>query len=143
LALNTLFYKSDFRFLISLFYTWFISAVVLLIASSLIISKTSLSSMFLGYTSSAISFLTAASATAIAARKSDNILLISTMSAFALIIILLSIGFTIKGNDMSASGIISVVSFTISGCLVGGVFLGNKSLKRNKKRTVNIARKNR
>jgi len=99
--------------------------------------------MFLGYTSSAISFLTAASATAIAARKSDNILLISTMSAFALIIILLSIGFTIKGNDMSASGIISVVSFTISGCLVGGVFLGNKSLKRNKKRTVNIARKNR
>ena len=76
----------------------------------------------LGIMSSAVSFSAAFAAGFIATRScTASRLFISLTTATALIIFLLTVGFLIKGEEMNASAILSIVSFTYVGVLSGSI----------------------
>ncbi len=129
----------DLKFLFRGIVVWSISALVLLLILSAVVSKCSISSSSIGYISSALSFATAFLAGTLALKGNNNGLLVKgfILSA-ALTILLLTVGFIIKGDCMKPSGILSVVSFTLSGCLLGCVmssfFKGNSSGRKFKRK---------
>lgn len=119
----------DIRFLPDAILMWFISALILLPIAALTAQLTQCSEAGLAYISSAASFLTAlaAGAKAIRTRKKSAVLT-AIISALSIIIIALTLGFVIAGDKLQADGILSLVTFTFSGALVGSVFFaGNKS----------------
>lgn len=123
----------DMRFLLRAVLAWLLSAAALLLLASLIVSKSSLGEGVMGYVSSAISFLAACFAGSAAARRgSRGGLYVGLVSAAALTVALLTVGFIIEGTGIQASAVLSVVSFTFSGCLVGSVFLRGRRTKSRK-----------
>ncbi len=101
---------------------WMAAALFGLIAASLILSGTNLSSAVLGPVSSAISFLAAFAAGRAAAGKGKRLAFaVSLLVALFLVIILLSLGYLIRRGDLDPSGVLSVVSFTFAGVLAGGL----------------------
>lgn len=118
------------RTILSALAAWAISALVLLCIASLVLSKISL-----GEGSSALSFLSAVFAGAALGRaKSGGIIYPALLTAAVLVTALLTIGFIVEGADLQSSGVLSVVSFTFSGCLLGAVLSGGKKSKSHKKR---------
>ena len=118
--------------------TWAVSALLLLLAVSLILSRGKAGSALLGYCSSAISFLSAAAAAYFASdRKQDRPLLRGLLLALFLVIVLLTLGFLVREKEMNPSGILSVCCFTFAGTLLGGVLSPRgKRRKRTKGKTV-------
>ncbi len=113
----------DPTFLLSAFFTWLITAVSLLLVSTIILSETGCSEKSLGYTSSAVSFLSAMAAGIAAGRKRKaGAVYTALLTAVALTTLLLTVGFLVNGNSIEASSVMSVVSFSFSGCLVGLIF---------------------
>ena len=99
---------------------WAASALLILTAASLVLSRAHAGSGVLGYCSSAISFLSAAAAVFFAADHGRDRLLRGLLPALFLVIVLLTMGFLARGKDMSPSGILSVSCFTFAGALLGG-----------------------
>ena len=123
------------RFFLRAGLLWLISAVTLLLAVSFFVSKSGIGSKSIGYLSSALSFVTAFFAGAGAVKgRSSGIIYTSLLTAAALVTILLTVGFLIKGSDMGSSGILSVVTFSFSGCLVGGVLMSGRKNRIKKTR---------
>lgn len=123
------------RTILSALAAWAISALILLCIASLILSKISLGEGAMGYVSSALSFLSAVFAGAAQGRaKSGGIIYPALLTAAVLVTALLTIGFIVEGADLQSSGVLSVVSFTFSGCLLGAVLSGGKKSKSHKKR---------
>lgn len=122
------------RFLLSALLSWLVSAAVLLPAAALVLCKSNISSDCVGYISSALS-LAAATFAGIAAakRREEGKIYTALLTAATLITVLLTAGFLIKGSDMGSSGILSVITFTLSGCLIGAVF-APKGRRRAKRR---------
>ena len=120
--------KWDMRFLIHALTAWGLSAIVGLLVASLLVQRAGIGMGGVGYVSSAVSFITAlfAGAAAIHSRKQGG-LYVGLLTAAAITTILLTIGFLIDGSELESSGVLSVVTFTFSGCLVGSVFLGRKT----------------
>ena len=118
--------KTDMRFLLYGALAWGISAVVLLPIMSVICLKAGISEGAIGYVSSALSFVTAVAAGAVAARKSGGGILAGALTAVIIIIMLLTVGFIVKGAELSSGGVLSVVSFTLTGCVFGAFFLSGK-----------------
>lgn len=125
---------ASLRLLLSALLVWLYWAAGLLLFSTLILSRVRTGSAMLGYISSAISFLCAAAAGAYASkrRESKNLTQTAILSG-VLTLLLLTIGFLVRGRNMNASGILSVVSFTLTGCLIGGLFFGRKSARAGKR----------
>ena len=99
---------------------WTTTALLLLTLASFYLSRSGLGSDVIGYVSSGISFLCAVAAGAAAAKKNgDKPLLQGLLTAVFLVITLLTLGFLARGLDLNGSGILSVVTFTISGVLFG------------------------
>lgn len=123
----------DIRFLPDAILVWFISALIILPLAALTAELTRCSEAGLAYISSAASFLTAlfAGAKAIRTRKKSAVIT-AIISALAIIIIALTLGFVIAGDKLQADGILSLVTFTFSGALVGSVFFSGNN-KRNKR----------
>ena len=123
----------DIRFLPDAILMWFISALILLPIAALTAQLTQCSEAGLAYISSAASFFTAlaAGAKAIRTRKKSAVIT-AIISALSIIIIALTLGFVIAGDKLQADGILSLVTFTFSGALVGSVFFAGN--KRNVKR---------
>ena len=114
---------------------WALSALVLLCIASLVLSKLSLGERAIGYVSSALSFLTAAFAGMELGRgKAGAVIYPAMLTAAVLVTALLTIGFIVEGSDLQSSGVLSVVSFTFTGCLFGAVLAGGKKPKSHKKR---------
>ena len=112
--------------------SWIIVSVLLLILSALILSAYPLNSSSIGYVSSAINFAGATFAGITAARcKHKSQLFMGLVSSVALVIILLTIGFLVDSASISSDSIISVVSFTFAGCLMGSVVLSGLSENRS------------
>lgn len=113
---------------------WLISAAVLVSVFSLFICKTSMDSSYIGYVSSFISFASAAIAGAYSFRyKKGETLISSLVTALFIVILLLTIGFLIRGEDMTPAGLISVSSFTFAGLLLGAnarCFFGKKGKRQ-------------
>lgn len=125
-------------FLLSAAAAWLMCAIAALAAASLIANAAAMGEQGLGWLSSAISFLCAAFAGAAAARKkrSKN-LATALLTSTALVILLLTVGFLIKGQEMSPSSILSLVSFTYAGVLFGLYILWHPG-RENRKRRIRI-----
>lgn len=126
--------KMDMRFLLYGGIAWGISAVVLLPLASFICLKAGVGEGSMGYISSALSFVIAAIAGAAAARKSGAGIFAGALTAVVIIILLLTAGFIIKGAELSSGGVLSVVSFTLAGCVFGAFFLSGGKDKSRKSR---------
>ena len=109
---------------------WMLTATVLLLIASMLLTKAETGSEILGYISSAISFLCALMAgTAMKRGGRGQRLLKGIVTALFLIILLLTVGFLIRGERMDSSGILSVVSFTLAGCVLGCVLPKRRNRK--------------
>lgn len=125
----------DMRFLARAGGAWALSAIVLLLIASMIVSRASIGAGTIGYISSAISFLAACFAGASAAQhRADGGIYTGLITAAAISTALLTIGFIVEGAEIEASAVLSVVTFTFSGCLVGSVFLQRNGRKNKKTR---------
>lgn len=124
----------DAKFLVEAIKAWVISSLILLLIASAFISCFDIEYGLLGYISSVLSFLAALCAGVKVTKggKSGDIYA-ALVSAAAITTILLTIGFLIDGKNLPASGVLSVVSFTFSGCAVGAVLSGCRIVRRKKK----------
>lgn len=123
------------RTILSALASWAVSALVLLCIACFILTKISLGEAAMGYVSSALSFLSAVCAGAALGRaRSGGVIYPALLTAAVLVTALLTIGFIVEGSDLQASGVLSVVSFTFTGCLFGSVLFSGKKSKSNKKR---------
>lgn len=122
-------------FILRALLAWIISAAVLLPIASLIVQKSNISAASLGYISSALSFSCAFFSGVSASRgEGSGTVYKGLISAAVITVILLTIGFLVEGNELKASAVLSLVSFSFSGCLLGSVmFPGCKTGKRKKK----------
>lgn len=115
-------YGGELKFILRGFIVWALSAIILLLVAAIIISKSSVSSGSIGYISSAMSFAAAFLAGILSSKGSKSGLIVKGLIlSTALTIVLLTLGYLIGGDGMKSSGILSVVSFTFSGCLLGSV----------------------
>ena len=110
------------RMLFRAFLIWSLIALLLLVLSSLVLAQMHVGSSVLGYVSSAISFLASFAAGISLGRGEGNRLYPALLLALLLVILLLTLGFLAGDRSLNPSGILSVVTFTASGVLVGSLF---------------------
>ena len=113
----------DVRFLLRALLAWMFSACVLILIAAIAANAYGVGERGCGYLSSAVSFLAAvfAGAFSVPARNVSRIAM-SIITATVLVIILLTIGFLIRGEEMNSSAVLSIVSFTYAGVLFGVFF---------------------
>ncbi len=101
---------------------WIAAAAALLLMASAVFASDLASLAYLGYAGSAISFLAAAAAGFFAARGGrKKRKWIGLLMAAVLCALLLLNGFLIAGK-LDADGLLSMLSFTITGCFFGTLF---------------------
>ena len=126
-------YSFDPRSLLRALAAWGICATALLFCGAALFSSRISSLSLLGAASSIISFLCAVGAgTAAVLRQREHKLLTGLLTALFLSILLLLTGF-LAGGRPERDAVISVLGFTISGCLVGAL-LPQQARKRGKVR---------
>lgn len=114
---------------------WVASALLLLTAASLIVTRVNAGEAAIGYISSALSFFTAFSAGAVVGREgSGGVVYQAMLTAAVLVTVLLTVGFIVEGAELESSGVLSVVSFSFAGCLTGAILWGGKKGRSHKKR---------
>lgn len=112
----------DASFLLHAAAAWFLSACLLLCLTTLIANLTQMGEQGIGYLSSLCSFLCAAAAGIAAARRSGTSrFLTALLTATALVILLLTVGFLAEGQKLDPSSVLSVVSFSYAGALLGSI----------------------
>lgn len=122
---------TDAGFILPAVAAWCIGALVSLLLAAFVLFRFELGGASVGYVSSAVSFAAAFAAGAAAGRARRSGMLYSAAVAAAVIVTgLLTVGFMISGPDLQPSGVISVVSFTFTGCAAGAVFLGGGGNRR-------------
>ena len=111
-------YALIFRALIA----WCAAALPLLLIGALIADKAELNEQGAAYLSTGISLITAAAAGAAGARAWKGAKIICGLLCGGVItLILLMLGFIIAGDALPPAGVLSVVSFTFCGSLLGSV----------------------
>ena len=123
-------------FLLSAATGWLFSACTLLALFAFAANRIGIGERGLAYGSSLISFLSAVAAGLTATAKDRSVRLIGAfVAASALVILLLTLGFLIEGKEMNPSAIISVVSFTYAGMLLGVFLLPERRSNTGKRRS--------
>ena len=113
----------DAGFLVSAIAAWCMCALLMLCMTALFAATTGMGERVLGYLSSINSFICAAAAGAAAINRSRMPRFFTALlTGTALVILLLTAGFLIRGEEMDPSSILSVVSFSYAGVLTGSVF---------------------
>lgn len=108
---------------------WFTTALVLLLIASALVCYAGLGEAALGYLSSFISFAAAASAGSRFTRTTGKPAVRSSLVlATVLTVLLLTVGYLIRGEDLDSSGVLSVVTFTYAGSLLGAVLFAGREL---------------
>ena len=108
--------------------TWLITALILLLLFSFVISLTATSSRSMAYGSAALSFLAAAAAgSKLRLRQTGARLLADLLVAAIVVAVSLLIGLLLGRNGLSSDSILSVVSFTLAGVVFGSFFAGGGS----------------
>ena len=99
-----------------------LSAFLLLVLASFLLWRSDVGSHVLGYVSSGISFLASFLSTRLLlhAQKSRS-LVTAMLFGVLLVILLLTLGFLAGERSLDPSGVLSVVSFTFAGVLLGGL----------------------
>ena len=110
---------------------WLISAPALLFLGAVIINSVDAGNDTLAYVSAAVSFLSAFTAGLFAGRSAKTgRLYAGLLSAAVITLLLLTVGFLVKGSELSPDGILSVVSFTFAGIAAGCAAAPKKMKKR-------------
>lgn len=123
------------RLILSALLVWAVSALTLLCVTAFALTKLSAGEGAMGYISSALSFLTAVCAGASVGRNSGTgVIYPALLTAAVLTTALLTVGFIVEGSAIEAAGVLSVVSFTFTGCAFGAVLFGGKKRKNYKQR---------
>ena len=112
---------------------WTISAAAFVLLGALFLRLLHAGEEALVYVSAAVSFLSAFAAGLAAGKGGGARLLSGLICGFSLCILLLTLGFLIRGEALDASAVLSVTSFTIAGA-ISGAFI-NRSGKRKRRRT--------
>ncbi len=113
----------DAGFLVRAMAAWCMCALMMLCLTALFAATTGMGEQVLGYLSSVNSFICAAAAGAAAVSRSRMPRFFTALlTGTALVILLLTAGFLIRGEEMDPSSILSVVSFSYAGVLTGSVF---------------------
>lgn len=120
----------DLRFLPRALAAWAVCAAALLLSGAVLYASDTAALSSLGYASSCISFLAAMGAGAAATSQGkERRIAKGLLAALSLSALLLLTGFLIGGR-LEGSAVLSLLSFTLSGCLLGAVLSAHK-----KKRT--------
>ena len=114
--------RLELLFLIKAAAIWLITAMILLLLSAGIISAMNLSSSSVAYFSAGVSFLSAFSAAFTACKGKSGKMKYGLLTGLVLTVLLIMLGFIVEGKELSADGVLSVVSFTMTGALAGGLF---------------------
>ena len=117
--------KLSLRALLRALAAWAAAALVLTLCAALLVWRTEIGSGALGYLSSALSFLAACAAGLVSARRQGRGLLPALVTATALVLVLLTLGFLIRGEGAEPSALLSLVSFSYAGCLLGSMLAGS------------------
>ena len=127
----------DARFLLTAVTTWFAASLLCVLLCALIVQLSNAAAGTVGYISSALSFATAAAAGARAARvRGRGAVYTGLTSGVVIITLALTFGFIIAGQEIAADGVLSVVTFTLSGALVGSVFFAGRGKGTTKARVM-------
>ena len=122
----------DLLFLLKAGAVWLMTAVILLLLSAGIISAMNLSSSSVAYFSAGLSFFSAFAAAFSACSGKEGRWKCGLLIGLVLTVLLLILGFIVEGRDLSADGVLSVVSFTMTGALAGGLFAPANRRNRNR-----------
>ena len=114
---------------------WAVCAVALLLSASVLYASDTASLSSLGYASSLISFLSAIGAGAAASGPKEGRAFRGLLTGLLLSALLLLTGFLVRGR-LEGSAVLSIVSFTLTGCLLGSLLPAKKKkrLRARKKR---------
>ena len=124
----------DSAFLFNALMAWIISATLLLLIASVLLNELGCTEKSMGYVSSLISFIAALVAGITAGRKRKaGTLYTAMLTASVLVTALLTLGFMIEGVELVPSSVMSVISFSFTGCMVGTVFFSSTSSKKRYK----------
>jgi len=99
---------------------WVVSAALLLLGGSFLVSRFAVSSRVLAWVESAVCFFAAAAAGRTAAGESRG-LLPGLLVGLSLSLLLPGIGFLIDAERLSRDAVLSTVSFSLAGALCGAV----------------------
>jgi len=110
---------------------WLAAALILCFLTACVIRAHSVGSEYFGYISAGLSFLCAAFAGAVGSRGEGR-LGAGLLCALLLSIVLLTAGFVIGGGRLDPSGVLSVVSFSFAGCLLGGLVFGGRTTQQKR-----------
>ena len=125
----------DARFLLTAVTTWLAASLLCVLLCALIVQLSDAAAGTVGYISSALSFGTAVAAGGRAAHvRGRGAVYTGLASGVVIITLALTLGFIIAGQEISADGVLSVVTFTLSGALVGSVFFAGRGKKEKKAR---------
>ena len=123
----------DLRLLLRSILTWLATALVLLILSAFVLARIGVGSAVLGYVSSGISFFAAlAAGIALGRDRRSGLLVRSLLTALILAVILLTAGFLVGDKQINPSAMLSVVSFTFAGTVVGAGLSGGRRPARQR-----------
>lgn len=125
--------RLELLFLLKAAGVWLMAAMLLLLAGAGIISAMNLSSSSVAYFSAGVSFLSAFAAAYSACAGKDGRWKCGLLIGLVLTILLLMLGFIVEGRELSADGVLSVVSFTMTGALAGGIFAPASRRNRGKR----------
>lgn len=115
------------------FGVWLLCALLLSLLCSLFIAQSSGSSRQLGYAGSAVSFISAAAAAGYLVRQGKGrSLLAGLLVGLGLCVLLLLAGCLIDARHLSPDAVLSIVSFTFSGSLVGSLLRARQPGRRKK-----------
>ena len=125
--------RLELLFLLKAAGVWLMAAMLLLLAGAGIISAMNLSASSVAYFSAGVSFLSAFVAAYSACAGKDGRWHCGLLIGLVLTILLLMLGFIVEGRELSADGVLSVVSFTITGTLPRGIFAPASRRNRGKR----------
>lgn len=122
--------KQDFYFLFKAWISWLISAVLLLLIFSFVLAKSSCSSRHMAYLCSLLSLLASVAAGSAAARTSRlPPFLTGLLCGFSTVLLLLLLGLILDRKSLDSNSVLSLVSFTMAGNLIGTVFSRRNRIK--------------
>ena len=131
----------NFRFLFPAFLAWLGAAALLLLVAAAVITLLDLKASGFKVFGAAIGLLSAAAAGYSARRHSQNpAVQTALLTAGALIIFLLTLGFLVSQERMNAGGILTVAAATLLGSFLGAI-ISRKKKKLQKRKPIQFAKK--
>ena len=129
--------RPSLLFLFKAWAAWLFSAVFFLLVFGLLIEYSSCSSTHMAYLCSLLSFLASVSAGLIAVRSSRLSYFVTGVAcALSTLALLLLVGLLFDRKSFDSGAVLSLVSFTLSGYLVGAFFSGKTRKKHRSAHTL-------